>query len=449
MSSIRRRLLFNLMLLFTVSWLAVTAATYYEARHEIEELFDAQLAQAAGIIADLVIPALETAELRKVELGKRIYGHKYEKHIGFQIWLGEKRAFRSQNVPELNRSRTTGFSDEEIDGETWRVFGFNIEGSDYRIYVGENYQARKELIRHITRDALLLLLWAIPLLAILGWLGIGHGLIPLIRITQEVSNRNPNQLDAIDSTRVPEEIQPLTQSLNALFDRLKEALDTERRFTADAAHELRTPLAGIKTQAQVSLRATDDDQRTQALENIVQGVDHGTHLVAQMLTLARLEPDAIDQDFQVMDLKEVAEKTVADLVPFAASNDTELGFTSDCPANKRCRIKAYAPGLSTLLRNLIDNAIRYTPAGGEVEVAIADKGKGFTLTITDNGPGIPESEHQRIFDRFYRPAGEKNYGCGLGLSIVKRIAQLHQSDVSLGTPSTGQGLRVSLVFKKQ
>ncbi|MCP4041898.1 MAG: two-component sensor histidine kinase, partial [Gammaproteobacteria bacterium] len=315
MSSIRRRLLFNLMLLFTVSWLAVTAATYYEARHEIEELFDAQLAQAAGIIADLVLPALETAELRKVELGKRIYGHKYEKHIGFQIWLGEKRAFRSQNVPELNRSRTTGFSDEEIDGETWRVFGFNIEGSDYRIYVGENYQARKELIRHITRDALLLLLWAIPLLAILGWLGIGHGLTPLIRITQEVSNRNPNQLDAIDSTRVPEEIQPLTQSLNALFDRLKEALDTERRFTADAAHELRTPLAGIKTQAQVSLRVTDDDQRTQALENIVQGVDHGTHLVAQMLTLARLEPDAIDQDFQVMDLKEVAEKTVADLVP--------------------------------------------------------------------------------------------------------------------------------------
>jgi len=448
MASIRKRLLINLIALYAVSWLAAIGATYREAHHEIEELFDAALAQEAGIIAELTLEDIENKAVEGAQLTRAMYGHKYERKISFQIWRGDRLLLRSQSAPPARLSSQLGFTDEQISDNSWRVFGMHAGENRYTIYTAERYAVRDELISHITRDTLFPLLWALPLLALFIWFGIGGGLAPLKRIAGQVARRSPQQLSPVDTERVPEEIAPLTASLNDLLQRLQAAFEKERRFTSDAAHELRTPLASIKTQAQVALRAADIDERKQALRRIIQGVDRSTHLVEQMLTLARLEPDASGEEFRPVALASMAETVVAELAPVAMDNGVELSFTSACPDEHGCQVKGYAPGLTVLLSNLVDNAIRHTPQGGQVEVSLLSQDECYMLAVSDTGPGIPEHERLRVFDRFYRPPGQDSYGCGLGLAIVQRIAQLHQAEVEIHDRPAGSGTQVTVRFKK-
>jgi signal transduction histidine kinase len=445
MASIRKRLLFNLTLLFLVSWVAVIIATYVEAHHEIEELFDAQLSQAAGVIEGLMREQIGDMEHADPRLGKDIYGHKYEHHVSFQLWRGGRLLLRSQSAPTTRLSSGLGFSDEMVGDTVWRVFAVE-SGENYTIYTAEDYKARTELISHITRDSIFPLIWALPLAAVLIWVGIGQGLTPLKRVADEVAQRSPRQLDPLSSRRIPEEILPLTTSLNDLLQRLRAAFEKERSFTSDAAHELRTPLASIKTQAQVALRAKNAGERNQALENIIRGVDRNSHLVEQMLTLARLEPDLYDRRFEDVDLVREAAEVVADLAPVAIENGIDLEFHDETPDKNKCVVQGSASGLMILIRNLVDNAIRYTPRGGTIAVLVSKHDDQCMLSVTDTGPGIAAQDRQRVFDRFYRRAGNDSYGCGLGLSIVQRIAQLHQAEVSLTDNPDGRGLRVEVRF---
>ncbi len=443
MTSIRKRLLCNLLTLFLLSWLAVAGFTYHQAEHEIEEIFDAQLAQTAGMIAELTLDQIRIREGDATELTKAVYGHKYERKVSFQIWEGDRLLLHSQSAPHDKLSSSLGFSDRLVNGTTWRVFGMQHR-LGYTVYAAEDYEVRDDMVTYIAEGVSIPLLWAVPLLGVLIWLGVGQGLRPLQRVAREVAQKNPQQLRPVESEDVPDEIVPLTRSLNDLLERLHRAFELEKRFTADASHELRTPLAAIRTQTQVALRATDAAERQKALMSVMRGVDRSAHLVEQMLTLARLEPGVLSRRFTPVDMARLAEDVVAELVPPATERRIELSLVEEGAESPT--VDGYRPGLAILLRNLVDNAIRYTPAGGRVELRLCGAGGRCTIRVTDSGPGIPEDERERVFDRFYRQGGHGGYGCGLGLSIVQRIVRLHGAGIELAEGPGGVGLSVSVFF---
>ena len=437
--SLRRRLLFLLSGTVLAAWLATAAFTYFDAREEIGEMLDAHLAQSAGLIAAQLEHELEDEHGAKVP---RQYKH--ERKIAFQVWDRKDRLLlRSASAPASRlQSRSEGYGDAVIDGKRWRIFSRWDESRHYLVQVGERYELRDELAESVASHLLHPLYFALPALALLIWLAVGAGLAPLAGVAREVGRRAPDNLAPLDEASAPREISPLIGALNALFDRLRTSLEQERRFTADAAHELRTPLAAVKTQAQVAIGATADAERTRALANVVAGTDRASRLVEQLLVLARLDPQTALPPGQTVDLQALAQQGVAESAPAAAGKGIEVGLAPVAAAP----VAGDAVLLAVLLRNLLDNAVRYTPPGGEVEVSVRPVDGGVSLTVVDNGPGIPEAERGQVFERFHRVLGSGEAGSGLGLSIVRRIADLHRAGVSLEAGPGGRGLRVEVSF---
>jgi two-component system sensor histidine kinase QseC len=434
-----------LLVLLAAAWALLAVLSYRSARHEVEELFDAELAQSARVLLGLIVHELEEgenpSEAHPDIIGSRA-GYDYEEKIAFQVWQGEHLLFRSRNAPSDRFASTPGYGDREIGGQWWRVFELNDDTHNARIQVGQRHDVRDELAYEIVGNLLWPLVLLLPLAALLIWTGVGRGLVPLRRLAAEIARRSPQQLDPVNADDAPQEVRPLADSLNRLLARLGEALESERRFTANAAHELRTPLAALKTQAQVALRAAADADRRQALTQIVRGVDRATHLVTQLLTLARLDPHAAAAGHTAVDIATVAATVVAELAPQALERGVEIGLTDGSGGSVRGDVAA----LEILIRNLVDNAIRYTPDGGHVDVAVARTGGATTLTVTDSGPGIPPEERARVFGRFYRLPGSSAPGCGLGLSIANRIAELHGARIELADGPGGRGLTVGVQF---
>ena len=437
--SLRRRLLFLLSGTVLAAWLATAVFTYFDARKEIGEMLDAHLAQSAGLIAAQLEHELDDDHESTVP---RQYKH--ERKIAFQVWDKKGRLLlRSSSAPETRlQSRSEGYGDAEIGGKRWRIFSRWDERRHYVVQVGERYELRKELAESVASHLLHPLYFALPALALLIWLAVGAGLAPLSGIAREVARRAPDNLAHLDAGNAPREISPLIAALNALFDRLRTSLEQERRFTADAAHELRTPLAAVKTQAQVALGATGEAERDRALANVVSGTDRAAHLVEQLLVLARLDPQTALPPGQRVDLQALAQQGVAEIAPAAAGKGVEMSLAPGDAAP----VAGDAVLLAVLLRNLLDNAVRYTPRGGEVDVSVKPAAGGVSLAVVDTGPGIPESEHGKVFDRFHRILGTGEEGSGLGLSIVRRIAGLHRATVVLGEGPGGRGLRVEVTF---
>ena len=437
--SLRRRLLFLLSGTVLAAWLATAAFTYVDARQEIGEMLDAHLAQSAGLIAAQLEHELEDEHGAEVP---RQYKH--ERKIAFQVWDRKDRLLlRSASAPASRlQSQSEGYGDAVIEGKRWRIFSRWDESRHYVVQVGERYELRDELAESVARHLLHPLYFALPALALLIWLAVGAGLAPLAGVAREVGRRAPDNLAPLDEASAPREISPLIGALNALFDRLRTSLEQERRFTADAAHELRTPLAAVKTQAQVAIGATADAERTRALANVVAGTDRASRLVEQLLVLARLDPQTALPPGQTVDLQALAQQGVAESAPAAAGKGIEVGLAPGAAAP----VAGDAVLLAVLLRNLLDNAVRYTPPGGEVEVSVRPVDGGVSLTVVDNGPGIPEAERGQVFERFHRVLGSGEAGSGLGLSIVRRIADLHRAGVSLEAGPGGRGLRVEVSF---
>jgi len=437
--SLRRRLLFLLSGTVLAAWLATAAFTYFDAREEIGEMLDAHLAQSAGLIA-----AQLEHEIDDDHAARTPRQYKHERKIAFQVWDRKGRLLlRSASAPEVQlQSRSEGYGDAVIDGKRWRIFSRWDESRQYLVQVGERYELRDELAQSVASHLLHPLAVALPALALLIWLGVGAGLAPLGGVAREVARRAPDNLAPLDEASAPREISPLIGALNALFDRLRTSLEQERRFTADAAHELRTPLAAVKTQAQVALGASSDAARDRALANVVAGADRAARLVEQLLVLARLDPQTALTPGQTVDLRELARQGTAEIAPAAAARGVEVGLVPGDAAP----VAGDAVLLAVLLRNLLDNAVRYTPSGGEVEVSVERTSGGVSLAVIDNGPGIPEAERGKVFERFHRLLGSGEEGSGLGLSIVRRIADLHRAGVSLDTGPGGRGLRVEVRF---
>lgn len=442
--SLRLRLLLILLALFSLVWVLVTTASYFAAQHEIEELFDAQLAQYARTLQALTQHELDEDEHEQIRLDNSFLGHTYEKKVMFQVWNGDILVLHSGSVPDAPMSDLFGFTDRELQGATWRVFALPGSKEAATIQVAERYDVRDELVDKISLQVLHPLIIALPLLAIVLWFAVGGGLRPLRSLTREVGARSPHDLQPLPDDEAPREIAPLVAAINRLLAQLRRALESERRFTADAAHELRTPLAALKVQAQVAQGATHRDERMAAIDNIVAGVDRGTRLVEQLLTLARLDPEEAQKDTGRVDLAALAARVVGEYAPDAIRKGVDLGVEDD----SRGVVQGLSEALHVMLRNLVDNAVKYTPSGGRVDVGVTEADEAVVISVTDSGPGIDRELRERVFDRFYRIVGNGAQGSGLGLSIVRRIAELHQAEVVLDSQH-GQGLKVIVRFPKR
>lgn len=439
--SLRLRLLLILLTLFSLVWILVTAASYFSTQHEIEELFDAQLAQYARTLQALTQHELEEDEHEQIQLDNSFLGHTYEKKVMFQVWNGDLLVLHSGSAPSTPMTELFGFTDREFDGAKWRVFALPAVKKAAMILVAERYDVRDELVHKISLQVLHPLMFALPLLAIVMWFSVGSGLRPLRQITSEVSARSPHELQAVKGESTPKEIEPLVTAINHLLEQLRRALESERRFTADAAHELRTPLATIKVQAQVAQGATQREERIAAIDNIVVGVDRSTRLIEQLLTLARLDPEVTHNEKKATDLAALAANVVGEYAPDAIRRDIDLGLDE----SSRGSIPGLPEMLHILLRNLVDNAVKYTPPGGRVDVSVHEKDGDVVISVSDSGPGVEPALRDRVFDHFYRVVGNEEQGSGLGLSIVRRIAEIHQAEVRIDTDYK-PGLRVVVRF---
>lgn len=447
MTSIRQRLMIVLSGTLVMVWLAVALIVLDRSGHEITELMDAQLAQTARVLNELTLIGNLSASAASPQTLSAV-GHIYESKLSFQRWRGDQ-LIASFGAPSSQAlAPTTGFSEQWIGGARWRVFGLSGAAPEEVVFVAQNYTIRQEMIRFLTLNALQPILWSLPLTLILVWWAVSDGLRPLQRVAHAIDRRSAERLEPIDSHGIPMEIRPLTTALNGLMQRLDETLATERRFAADASHELRTPFAIIRMHAQIARRSTDPGQYREALDNLILGVDRATHLISQLLVLARLQDDRNsalrDRDRVFGSLSKVLIRVVAERQ--AAARQRSISLTLDAPDAEPAVVAVPATVLSVLVGNLIDNAIKYTPLGGHVSGKVDRQHACVRLWITDTGPGIPISDRQRVFDRFYRPAGQSEPGAGLGLAIVRRICARYGVDVELDDGDDGIGLRVLLKF---
>ena len=438
-ASLKQRLLVLAVSAITLVWLGAAAFTYLDARKEFDEVLDAHLAQAAALLV-----ALSTHDLDELETEHAPLLHKYARRVAFQIWKnGKVLGLHSANAPQQALANVEqGFSDNQIDGKGWRVFSTWDQSGEYLIHVAERAEVRDKLARGIAGNLLRPLVFSLPLLAVLLWVAVLRGLRPLQKLTCEVEQREPDNLAALDASSAPREVAPLIERLNRLFARIEASMQKERRFTADAAHELRTPVAAIKAQAQVARTASAVAQRIHALDKAILGCDRAAHLIEQLLALARA--DAQERKLtEPCGLTMIAAEEIALLAPDALDKGVRLELLAEEEAVLRGN-----PGmLRVLLRNLLDNAIKHSPSGTTVQVNIV-QGEGVVLlSVSDDGPGIAEAERGKVLERFYRPLGTQASGSGLGLSIVRRIAEVHDATLQLQPSDGGQGLLVTVLFK--
>ncbi|HQR03606.1 MAG: sensor histidine kinase N-terminal domain-containing protein [Proteobacteria bacterium] len=435
--SLRWRLLALLIAASTLVWLGVAASSYLRAHEEADEIFDAQLAEVAQTLMALA----GDGDARRVREW-RAHDHPYQQKILFQIWRrgagGNALVLRSDNAPVTPVTDREGFSERDWNGEKWRFFSTDDAANGYRVQVAQSHTVRDELAREVAVRLLAPLLLGLPLLAIAIFFVVDRAISPLRHLADEVAARRPERLDPVVASRtVPSEVAPLLVSLNDLFDRMRAAIEKERRFTADAAHELRTPLAALKTQAQVARRSMDAAGRDQALLQVCAGVDRMTRLVEQLLTLARLDPAGPALPLRRIDLVATARTATALCVHQAQARGQQLEFDGE----GQLLIRGHDGLVQTLIRNLLENAIRHAPVSGTIGIAV----QAGELIVTDDGPGIDAGEKLRVLERFYRGADSGSEGSGLGLSIVARIAELHGARVMLDD-APGGGLRVRVKF---
>ncbi len=454
--SIRRRLLLILLPATLLIWLTNAYFVYVDTRREIKELADAQLAETARALLNLLSHEYyEERNFRDKQGGKdtvladtqRLPPHlaatleNYAQKMIYQMWLDNgELVLRSAGAPDIRLSPlSVGFSDELIGGSEWRVFSLVDPETRMIVQVGERLSQLEQLQDFIAQRILFPVVIATPLLAWLIWYGVGRAMRPLWSIARRVADLGPNHLEPLETRGVALEAKPLVDALNTLLNRLEEAFENERRFTADAAHELRTPLAALRTQVQVALREDDDARRRAALQQVIHGVDRATHLVHQLLVLARIDPESWDPDEGCFDLCELIAERMAARAGEAHEKGIEIGLACDAPVT----VCGARDMFDILVSNLINNAIKYTPEGGTVEVRVERLGDEILLKVADSGPGIPVEDRERVFERFYRRERGHVPGSGLGLSIVKRIADIQSARIELGESELG-GLLVTV-----
>ena len=432
MSSIRRQLLLWLLSGLTLAVIAAGVRMYTQTLEEANELFDYHLTQMAASLPNNSFGPLPPSSSNDPEP---------ENGLVVQIWdRNGLELYFSRPASKLPQRAELGFSTVETPSGRWRVYSA-LEHNNV-IQVAQPMSVRQDLAAGMALRALVPLLALLPVLGILIWLTIGRGLQPLDRMAEALGRRTPDSLEALPEEGLTREIRPLVHALNDLLGRLARALESQKAFVADAAHELRTPLTAVQLQIQLAERAKTSEEREAAFARLKGGQSRAAHLVQQLLTLARQEPGIAPQTLAPVELAELARLVVSEYAPLASDRHIDLGLSQVAQASVAGDFEA----LRVMLGNLVDNAIRYTPAGGTVDVALRLNEREAVLEISDTGPGIPPEDRARVFDRFYRREATQEPGSGLGLAIVKNIADRHHASILLENHSPGPGLRVAVSF---
>lgn len=451
MTSIRRRTLGLALLVFGLSMLVIGFISYRYAAHEIEELHDASLTQNARLLEGLLqaplpeeyrgvlLESLEIALERAEQTNTRFAGHPYESRLAFQLWENDRLILRSTSAPESSlANQPPGFTSQHVDEYDWRIYVLEVADSNQRIVVSEREDVRGEIIRAVALRTLMPDLIGLPLLTALLWWSIGWGLAPLSRMAEQIRSRDPHNLQPLTLNPLPQELSTIAGALNRLLERLRQMRIREKRFIADATHELRTPLAVLDLHAQNALTADNMEDRQEALSHLRSGVARSTRLVTQLLTLARLEPEEESQpDYRRSHLLREVRETLAKLSPLAAERSQQLLLNADEQSDW---LILEEPGaIETVVQNLVGNAIQHSPHRSDITITLATTPQGFQLMVDDEGPGIPVNERTKALERFQR-AGP-SAGSGLGLSIVERLVTRHRGTLQLEDAHNG-GLRV-------
>jgi two-component system OmpR family sensor kinase len=432
--SLRARLLWFLLAAIVLAAGAQALVAYRTVLKEADDIFDYHMQQMALSLRAGLPPS---AAVGGIGSGEQNFD------FVVQVWTADGvRIFESAEQAALPQLAVLGFADVRARGTTYRVFSMQTRG--LVIQVAQDMAARRNMAGSLALRTIAPVALMAPLLMLIVWWVVSLSLAPVARVRTQVASRQADDLSAVSEEGLPDEVRPLVQELNLLFDRVRHAFDAQKHFVADAAHELRSPLAALKLQVQGLQRAPDAAARDLAVSRLVAGIDRATRLVEQMLALARHEASmAAGAKPQPVDLAEVARLAISDAVAAAQARGIDVGVSH---ADAGAVVNGQPEALRMLLRNLIDNAVKYTPEQGRVDVGIAMNGSAVELSVDDSGPGLPEEERARVLDRFYRSGEPQAPGSGLGLAIVKSIADLHGATVTLAASPSLSGLRVLVRF---
>lgn len=444
--SLRWRLIVGIALVLSLLWAPLAIWYFFDARASIKEVLDTRMASSAWMVLDLI----ERGDLRLSSPGASatevapLHSSALASELTCQLWTMDGRLLAVGNgAPPLQASEVPdGYSNHILNGERWRVYAVTSHDSGLRILTTERRERRIVLMRNVATAVALPVLLIVPAALLLVWLVVRRGLAPLDRLRRLISSRSVDAMEPIADKDVPPEVAPLVDTLNDLLLRLGSALERERRFTGNAAHELRTPLAGIKTQLQIAC-AADGEVRDRALAQAETGVDRMSRLVAQMLMLARLETQLpIHSETNSCNMAVAVSNALQDLQPIARQRGVRL--VSRGVEGKHVPLPLAL--LYAALRNLVENAVNHSAAGAQVVVEFTAGAEGSELRVIDEGPGLPEDELAQVVNRFYRAGTPDHTGTGLGLSIVTAIAQRYGLRFRLENRGDASGLIARLAF---
>lgn len=454
MSSIRRRTLVLIIGLMLAGLAVISVFNLHDSNHEIAEVYDAHLAQNARLLQGVMrmpMVSKDHADLYKAfnqalnEATPGAEGHPYETKIAFQVWNARNEVLvHTASSPSFSTPAVTpGFSDVvDLNNRHWRAFLLEDKQNNLRIWVGERDDVRMDLVDRIVRHTLWPNILGSLLLAAMIWLAIGWGLKPLVNMAATLRARKPGSLEPLQLTPLPTELEPMQAALNRMLAQIQEVMGRERRFIADAAHEMRTPLAVLRIHAENLMEAGSEEDRRASLEFLIAGVDRTSRLVNQLLTMARIEPGAGTEPPAPVDLASTVRDSLVQLTPWLLSKGLELVFdVSDDISLARVD----PTSIDIALNNLVTNAANFSPRNGVITVRLVEKETSYELSVEDEGPGINEQDRDRLFERFYSRGNDQ--GAGLGLTIVKAIADRFGGRIKLENRTHG-GLRATLEIRR-
>ena len=454
-STIARKLFLRIAPAIVVTVVGIGLFAFVSAKREIDNVYDAQLISDASILWTLVehelreIPPNSPKSIVNVDLDfNNAYAaskdaDEFADSRMFRIWSsGKVVMFSDTSLPGSIPERGPGFSEVEYDHERWRIYTQAVPHTGISIEVGEKKSLRDKLVVNILLHLSFPLLILVPAVGLLTWLGIKSGLGTIQSLVKEIRSRSPDDLSSIPIGNLPRDLSPLGQSINQLLSKLEHSLTAERRFSDDAAHQLRTPLAGLKLQLHMLAEADTESERQALIDDLRRSNDRATHLVEQLLQAARVSHEPIS--LQPVPLYHATASVIAEMAPVAAEKHLDISLEG----NEQACVRADELLIRLMISNLMDNAIKYTPDSGKIRINVLPQDAMWCLSIADTGPGISEREREAVFHRFYRAENSTVEGTGLGLSIVADIVDRFSGSISLNTPETGKGLLVGILIPK-
>ena len=435
--SIKRFLLIYITVAVLVIYALISLAAYWVSKEELNELYDANLKQVANAIAAQHLAIQDIMHLynnNQVGAGAAIEGEEefYVRVLakdGAVLYVSHPNA----NVPPTN---TLGLSTQKYQNKQWRFYAINV--NQETIQAAQSLRLRKNTIKETAISLMASQLLFIPVLVLLIFFAIRKALTPLTALTSDVQSRQSSNLSPFSFEKIPSEIKPLVLSLNTFMDKVSDTISLLKRFTSDAAHELRTPITALKLQLTLVEKANSNEERVSAIQNLKAGIVRSEQLVSQLLTLARIEPNHQIRQLKPLNLLALVKESIQDLLPLAHEKSIDLGIT----IGEEAEITGVQHEIKVLINNILDNAIRYTPNDGKVDASLILNSNHIIFEVRDTGPGIRNDDFERVFERFYRGENKDTIGSGLGLSIVKEIATQHSADIQLTNLNPGLSFRV-------